>query len=196
MEKRNKGLLCMVNSIKRKTCSFFGHRKIEITEELKNEIKIIIEDLIIKHNVCIFLFGSRSEFNDLCYFIVTKLKDRYSEIKRVVYSCKNETCILESERKKYDKVYNLFLKDKTKLLFFEEEFEYKAKYTSCRASYIERNYAMIDDSDFCVFYYDKSYKPDIKKYSKNSMGYYQPKSGTALAYMYATRKKKTLINVI
>ena len=27
-----------------KTCSFFGHRKIEITEELKQKVKEVIED--------------------------------------------------------------------------------------------------------------------------------------------------------
>lgn len=196
MEKRNRELFCMIDSIKGKACSFFGHRKIKITEELKNKIKIMVEDLIITHNVCVFLFGSRSEFNDLCYCIVTELKDRYCEIRRVFYSCKSETCILESERKKYNKIYNQFLIDKFKTLFFEEEFEYNAKYISGRASYVERNYAMIDDSDFCVFYYDKNYKPDKKKYSKNSIGFYQPKSGTALAYKYAKQKKKSLINVV
>lgn len=196
MEKRNNGLFCMIDSVKRNRCSFFGHRKIKITEQLKNRIKLLVEDLIINHNVCLFLFGSRSEFNDLCYFIVTELKDRYCGIKRVFYSCKSEICILESEKKKYEKIYNHFLKDKTKILFFDEEFEYKGKYISGRASYIERNYAMIDDSDFCIFYYDKSYKPDVKKYSKNSIDYYQPKSGTALAYMYANQKSKVLFNVI
>ena len=42
-----------------KVCSFFGHRKIEITEELKQKVKLIIEDLIINQNVTTFLFGSR-----------------------------------------------------------------------------------------------------------------------------------------
>ena len=35
-------------------CSFFGHRKIEITEELKQRVKNIVEDFIVNHNVLTF----------------------------------------------------------------------------------------------------------------------------------------------
>ena len=55
---------------------------------------------------------------------------------------------------------------------------------------------MIDTSDYCVFYYDENYEPEIRKYTKRSIGYYQPKSGTAIAYAYAKRKKKFLINLV
>lgn len=51
--------------LKHKVCSFFGHRKIDITEELKQKVKDTIEDLIINHNVEVFLFGSRSDFDYL-----------------------------------------------------------------------------------------------------------------------------------
>ena len=49
---------------------------------------------------------------------------------------------------------------------------------------------MINDSDYCVFYYDETYQPEMRKYSKRSIDYYQPKSGTPLAYTYAKQKKK------
>lgn len=61
---------------------------------------------------------------------------------------------------------------------------------------MERNQAMINDSDYCVFYYDKNYQPEMRKYSKRSIGYYQPKSGTALAYAYAKQKKKIMLNIL
>ena len=54
---------------------------------------------------------------------------------------------------------------------------------------------MINDSDYCVFYYKDHYLPEMRKYSQRSIGYYQPKSGTALAYAYAKQKRKILINV-
>ena len=54
------------------TCSFFGHRKIDITEELKQKVEEVIKDLIVNHNVQIFLFGSRSNFDDLCFEIVSE----------------------------------------------------------------------------------------------------------------------------
>lgn len=58
-----------------------------------------------------------------------------------------------------------------------------------KASYVERNQEMIDASDFCVVYYDPQYRPPKRKYSKRSIGEYQPKSGTALAYEYAHQRQ-------
>lgn len=181
---------------KHKTCSFFGHRNVVVTEELKEKVKDIIEDLIVNQSVFIFLFGSRSNFDYLCHLVVTELKEKYPEIKRISYTCRSETCTLESERAHWEEIYSHFRKEKVTLLGVEEEVEHKTKYTSGRASYVERNQAMINDSDYCVFYYDENYQPEMRKYSKRSIGYYQPKSGTALAYVYAKQKKKLIINVI
>ena len=181
---------------KHKTCAFFGHRKIETTEELKQKVKEVIEDLIVNHNVSTFLFGSRSDFDYLCHLVVTELKGKYPNIVRKCYTCRSETCTLESERAYWEEVYSHFRKEKVTLLGVEEEFEHKTKYTSGRASYVERNQAMINDSDYCVFYYDENYQPEMRKYSKRSIGYYQPKSGTKLAYDYAKQKKKTIINIL
>ena len=178
-----------------KICSFFGHRKIDITKELKEKVKEIIENLIINHNVFTFLFGSRSDFDHLCHLVVTELKQKYPNIKRISYTCRSESCTLESERAYWEKIYSCLKKEKVTLLGVEEEFEHKTKYLSGRASYVERNQAMINDSDYCVFFYDENYQPEMRKYSKRSIGYYQPKSGTALAYAYAKQKRKTLINV-
>ena len=181
----------MVNLV----CSFFGHRKIEITKELKQKVKEIIEDLIVNYNVLTFLFGSKSDFDYLCHLVVTELKEKYPNIKRIAYTCRSETCTLENERKYWEEIYSHFRKEKVTLLGVEEEFEHKTKYTAGRASYVERNQAMINDSDYCVFYYDESYQPPSREYSKRSIGYYRPKSGTAIAYNYAKQKKKFLINI-
>ncbi len=178
-----------------KTCSFFGHRKIQLTEELKRKIERVVESLIVQYNVRTFLFGSRSAFDSLCNVVVGELKEKYPNIKRIAYTCKSETCILESEREKWEEIRAYFQKRGVYLTVAEEEFEYKTKYTSGKASYVERNQAMINDSDYCVFYYDENYKPTIRKYAKQNSSYYQPKSGTALAYGYAKQKKKILINV-
>lgn len=178
-----------------KACSFLGHRKIKITEELKQKLKEIVEYLIVYHNVLYFLFGSNSEFDCLAHAVVTELKEKYPNIKRIAYTCKSETCILEGEKEKWEKVYFNVLKKDVYLLAVEEECEHKTKYTAGKASYVERNHAMINDSDFCVFYYDENYKPEMRKYSKRDFCYYQPKSGTALAYAYAMQKKKNIINV-
>ena len=169
---------------KHKTCSFFGHRKIDANNNLKQKLKDCIEDLIVKCNTQTFLFGSKSNFNDLCHSIVSELKEKYPNIKRICYTCKSESCTLESERQKCEKIYSSVLKREVHLLGFEEEFEHKTKYVAGRASYIERNQAMINDSEFCIFYYNENYVPLAKT-----------NSGTFLAYEYALRKKKNVINL-
>ena len=167
-----------------KTCSFFGHRKIDVSNDLKTRVKDCIENLIIQYNIQTFLFGSKSNFNDLCHSVVSELKATYPNIKRICYTCKSEGCTLESERQKNEKIYSSFLKRKVHLLGYEENFSHKTKYTAGRASYVERNQAMINNSDFCVFYYNENYVPPTKT-----------NSGTKLAYEYALRKKKKVINL-
>jgi len=56
------------------TACFFGHRKIDETDELKNILCGIIEHLIVNEKVDTFLFGSKSEFDSLCLKTVTELK--------------------------------------------------------------------------------------------------------------------------
>ena len=56
-------------------CCFFGHRKIQESEELKANIYKLIEELIVNKKVDTFLFGSRSVFDKLCLRIVTLLKE-------------------------------------------------------------------------------------------------------------------------
>ena len=64
-------------------CCFFGHRKIKETNELKKTVYDAVEDLIKNKGVNIFLFGSKSQFDDLCHNIVTELKEKYPHIKRI-----------------------------------------------------------------------------------------------------------------
>ena len=72
----------------------------------------------------------------------------------------------------------------------------KTKYVSGKAGYVERNYAMINDSDYCVFYYDEDYLPPKRKRASADISFYQPKSGTDLAYKYAIQKNKVIINIL
>lgn len=57
-----------------KICCFLGHRKIENSDELEQTLYKISEHLITKENVHTFLFGSKSQFDDLCYKVITELK--------------------------------------------------------------------------------------------------------------------------
>lgn len=56
---------------------FIGHRKISVDENFVSQLKKRIEQLIVDKNFDAFLFGSRSEFNDLCLEIVTELQNAY-----------------------------------------------------------------------------------------------------------------------
>ncbi len=185
-----------VKNTNQKVCSFFGHRKIKLNKEiLKEKTEKVIKELIINYEVRTFLFGGHSEFDELCQTIVSELKIDYPNIKKISYTCRNESCHLESKKDYLKKIYSFLDEQHNILCFVDEEFEYKNKYISGKANYVERNQAMIDDSDYCVFYYDEQYKPQMRKHSKTAITFYQPKSGTKLAYDYAKQKKKILINV-
>ena len=181
--------------MKSKTVCFIGHRKISLDETGEERLKDIIEGLIVKENVRVFLFGSRSEFDDICHEIVTDLKAKYPFIERYVYTCSSEGCVLESEREEREKIYSSVLNREVHLLGVEKEVEFKNKWVAGQASYVERNRAMIDDSTICVFYYDENYVVKERKRSKRDLTFYVPKSGTGLAYSYAKQKKKQIINI-
>ena len=57
----------MQDTDRNKTCCFIGHRKIKESEELKNKMLETIEHLIKEKEVYIFLFGSKSKFDDFAH---------------------------------------------------------------------------------------------------------------------------------
>ena len=177
-----------------KKCCFIGHRKIDGLDAVKERLRDTIEKLIIS-GVDVFAFGSKSDFNDLCYEIVSELKEKYTKIVRVNFTCAYEGFCLESEKEKTEETFRKVFKKDISLQAFEQENEFKNKYCAGRASYVERNQAMIDFCDVCVFYYNKNYLPPMRKFSKHDAVFYQPKSGTAMAYKYAKQKHKQIINL-
>ncbi len=173
------------------TCSFFGHRDFVETEEKTLKLKGIVEHLI-ANGVDTFLFGSRSKFNDFCYKIVSDLKEKYSHIRRIFYTCVHERATLQSDREKLKKYCSTYGIDFEKICY-EEEVHFCGRVKAGKGAYVERNQAMIDASDYCVFYYDENYLPKMRKYSKTSLATYQPNSGTKLALDYAKRLHKQII---
>ena len=174
-----------------KACSFFGHRNTTLTQMQKSKLQDVIEDLIVNHGVERFLLGSRSSFNEICHAIVTDLRNKYPTVKRYAYTCPSEACFLENMREYWEDVFSSYHKRKITFLGVEKEIEHKTKYTAGCGSYVERNQAMIDDSDYCIFYYNEKYLPQRRKISPKYASDYQPKSGTALAYQYANRRLRT-----
>ena len=79
---------------------------------------------------------------------------------------------------------------------FEDTYVPKGVENAGIARYVERNQAMINASDYCIFYYNPDYLPPRRKYSKRSVGDYQPKSGTAIVFDYAKRRNRVVENLI
>ena len=164
-----------------KACCFFGHRKINETPELIERITKEIEFLITENEVSVFYFGSKSRFDDLCHKVTTELKEKYPHIKRVY---------VRSAFQLIPDWYENSLLEHYEDTYFPEHIENAGK-----ASYVERNQEMINKSDFCVVYYDENYAPP-RRNSRRDLTDYQPKSGTRLAYDYAVKKGKEIINVL
>lgn len=150
----------------KKTCCFIGHREIEETEELKGHLYETIENLITKEKVNTFLFGSKSGFNSLCYTCVTDLKEKYPFIRRIFV------------RAEYPVINDDYLKYLHQ--FYEGTYYPNSVMGAGKAAYIKRNCKMIDESDFCVFYYNERNFPQKRN------------SGTKIALDYAKRKAKNI----
>jgi len=165
------------------------------TDVLREKIRKTVKQLITEENVIYFLFGSRSNFDSLCHDVVTEQQEAYPCIQRVAYTCQHECATMKEDKAEKEQIWSSILKRPMRIKDYDAEYEHPTKYTSGKASYVERNQAMINDSDFCVFYFDESYLPPRRKYGSNFLSDYQPKSGTAVAYQYAMQKKKVIINL-
>ena len=154
---------------KRHICCILGQRTIEKTKELSIQLYDIIEKLILNENVDTFLFGSKSGFNDFCLDLVTKIKEKYPHIKRVY---------VRAEYQYISEHYINYL-----LESYEDTYYPQSIIGSGKAVYIKRNYEMINNSQFCIVYYDEQNVPTNRK------------SGTKIALDYAIKKGKHVINL-
>ena len=154
---------------KQHTCCVFGHRTITETEELHTRLYDIIEKMILRENVDTFLFGSKSRFNDFCFDCVTRIKEKYPHIKRIY---------VRAEYPYISEHYKNYLLENYEDTYYPEKI-----IGSGRAVYIKRNYEMINNSHFCIVYYDDKNVPDNRK------------SGTKIALDYAVKKGKHIIKL-
>ena len=156
-------------SIKNTAC-FFGHRTINETEELKLKLVTIIEKLLVEKQVDTFLFGSKSRFNSLCLELVTEIKEKYPDIKRIY---------VRAEYPDINEQYTNYLLESYEGTYYPEHIR-----SSGKAAYVERNYEMINKSQYCIIYYDEQGAPTTRK------------SGTKIALDYAIKKGKQIINML
>ncbi len=152
------------------TCCFFGHRTIDITKELRRKLYNEIKNLIVNECIDTFLFGSKSQFDDLSYQVLSELKTDYPHIKRIY---------VRSHFPYIDDMYKSYI-----LKNYEDTYYPNKVLNSGKSAYVQRNREMIDKSKFCIIYYNEKYTPSTKT-----------KSGTRLAYDYAIKKNKNIINI-
>ena len=99
-----------MNEIKEMKCCFIGHRTIANEQKTYKRLVHELSSIVVSLPLRTFLFGSRSDFNDMCHTVVTELKDVYPDIKRIMYSCKSECACLESERERTNQIFSKLLK--------------------------------------------------------------------------------------
>ena len=149
-----------------KTCSFFGHREINITDEL---YAITTAEILksVSLGCRIFYFGGYSAFDSLCYKIVSEIKNKQPELGiRRIY------CV-PLERYLRRKVHYFNPEDYDEVVYLTPSFE------GWYSSIYFRNRAMIDASDFIIFYAEE-----------------REKSGAYKAFKYAkTKRGKHIINL-
>lgn len=148
-------------------CSFFGHREIEKTEELISSLTSEILK-VVDLGCRVFYFGGYGAFDELCYGVVTKIKEEKPELDiRRIYCVSQERYLRKGSR--YFKA-----EDYEEVIYLSPSFDgwYKSIYF--------RNCAMIDKSDFIIFYAE----------NRESSGAYK-------AYKYARNKKeKYIVNLL
>ena len=160
---------------------FIGHRTIERTEKIILSLKETVL-MLIQKGASKFLFGGMCGFDNLAWEVVTELKEAYPFIERVY---------VRERYQHIDASYKKFLLKSYEDTYFSPELERAGKY-----SYVERNYEMIDKSTYCVFYYNEKYLPPLKKQSKGlERVKLKRNSGTKIAYDYAIKRKKEIINL-
>ena len=161
--------------------TFIGHRKLQFDDGIGQQLKELILSLIDDRNADTFLFGSRSEFNDLCLEVVSEIQKERPNIKRVY---------VRAEYPYINKDYEDYLLGSYDATYIPENVIEAGK-----AAYVERNYHMIDKADLCIFYYNENYKPPLKPATRGRITREQPKSGTKVAYEYAIKQQKEIINL-
>ena len=127
-----------------KTCSFFGHREIEVSENWKSELKNKLENLIKNENFGVFYFGGFGKFDELCHQVVSELKQKYNHIKRIF-------CLADPRHLRVSKRPTWLTQDDyEEFVYLDLNFDwwYQRIYF--------RNIEMINQSDYVIFYVENT----------------------------------------
>ena len=142
-------------------CSFFGHRDVAVTDELRERVTEAVRFAIKCLDCRTFYFGGYGDFDDLCLEIVTAIRESEPSLGLHRVYC------VPQERQLYRRTRYFKPENFDEITYLRPSFEgwYKSIYF--------RNCAMIDESDCVIFYAEN-----------------REKSGAYKAYKYAEKKKK------
>ena len=118
-----------------KVC-FVGHRKVPDAELIKGKLHETLKTLI-KNGVDTFLFGSRSDFDRLCWEVVTELQEQFSHLKRISYNAPHETAFTSKEkRERCEKFFSQMVKHEVHHTDYEESVSSKKALNAKKNSYM------------------------------------------------------------
>ena len=137
-----------------KSCSFFGHRKAEFNGGFDGYMESRIEQMILD-GFTIFYFTWDSAFDLLCFEAVRRLKEKYAHI--LIVRCFADD--YEMRRYKRYSIESGF--DDCVTLPLEFDYWYTRLYY--------RNCALIDESDFCFFYVERTENSGAYKAMKHAI---------------------------
>ena len=152
------------------------------TDLLEKKVENIVEKLILEDGADEFIFGAVDGFDCLCYIVVTKLMNKYPNIRRIYVS----------------QFANPSNKIKKWMNDYFEQCEYPLpKDEMGDKPNIKRNEIIVDKSDLIIAYYDKS---DSFKFNTNvEIKFFRNgttrMSKTKIALNYAYNNNKKLVNL-
>lgn len=162
-----------------KKCCLIGHRTIKDIEVVSKQLKEILINLIELKKVKNFILGNNGEFNALAYTTLCFLKEqKYPEIKIISYSLNNEYTYTHEEAERYFKRAKI----STAKIFDVINYLNDIDETQIKRAYVLRNKTIIENSDYCIFYYKEDYAlPNNRN------------SGTKIAVEFAKQLNKNII---
>ncbi len=149
-----------------KICSFFGHRDVTVTDELYATTTAEILQAV-DLGCRTFYFGGFGDFDELCYQIVSKIKEERSDLAlERIYCVPQERDLRKKSR--YFRREN-----------YEDVIYLCPSFDGWYKSIYFRNCAMIDQSDVIIFFAEE-----------------RENSGAYKAFRYAKKKKeKRIVNL-
>lgn len=171
----------------KKSACFIGNGKVDLI--LKEKIQDIIKNLV-EDGTEIFMFGSKSEFRDVCFDIVTQFKVSNNNIKTVGCPCNGELFYLQKDKYTQEMTIYNTLNKKINVQGFDEINQFNNE----GLSYFDRNKNMIESSDFCVFYFKKEEHILPSKY-KTRLTKLQSVNEENLVLDYAKKLNKQIISI-